>query len=205
MKNLLISSKIVKDSYGQFGQFLDLAWFKFFQNKVNLFTVNVKNQNSINNINFDGLILSGGNDLYSIKKKKENLIRDKYELKLLKYAIKKSIPIVAVCRGFQFVNDFFGGSLKKIKNHTNKNHEIIFNKNFSYVNKKKMLNTNSYHNYAIRKLADNFEKIAETDDNSIEIAFAKKEKILGLMFHPERENLSQLMINKLVFNYFKIK
>ena len=204
MKNLLISSKIVKDNYGQLGQFLDLAWFNFFQNKVNLFSVNLKNQNSINNINFDGLILSGGNDLYSIKKKKENLIRDKNETRLLEYAMKKSIPIVAVCRGFQFVNDFFGGSLKKIKNHANKNHEIIFNKNFLYVNKKR-LNTNSYHNYAIRKLANNFEKIAETDDNSIEIAFAKKEKILGLMFHPERKNLSQLMINKLVFNYFKIK
>ena len=70
MKNLLISSKIVKDNHRQFGQFLDLAWVNFFQSKVNLFTVNIKNQNSINNIDFDGLILSGGNDLYSIKKKK---------------------------------------------------------------------------------------------------------------------------------------
>ena len=136
MKNLLISSKIVKDNHRQFGQFLDLAWVNFFQSKVNLFTVNIKNQNSINNIDFDGLILSGGNDLYSIKKKKENLIRDKFETKILKYAIKKSIPILAVCRGFQFVNHFFGGSLKKIKNHANKNHKIMLSKNFSNLYKK---------------------------------------------------------------------
>ena len=71
MKNLLISSKIVKDNYGQFGQFLDLAWLIFFQNKVNLFNVNLKNKNSIKNIFLYGLILSGGNDLYSVKKKKK--------------------------------------------------------------------------------------------------------------------------------------
>lgn len=204
MKNLLISSKIFKDNYGKLGQFLDLAWLNFFQNKVNLFTVNFKNKNSIKNINFDGLILSGGNDLYSVKKKKENLIRDKIEIRLLEYAIKKSIPILAVCRGFQFVNDYFGGSLKKIKNHVNINHEITFNKKYPHVSKKR-LNTNSYHNYAIKNLAKNFENIAETNDNSVEIAYAKKEKILGLMFHPERKNFSQLSINKLVFNYFKIK
>ena len=52
---------------------------------------------------------------------------------------------------------------------------------------------------------NNFENIAETNDNSIEIAYAKKEKILGLMFHPERKNFSQIPINKLVFNYFKIR
>lgn len=203
MKNLLISSKIVRDNHRQFGQFLDLAWFNFFQNKVNLFTITFKNQKSINNIHFDGLILSGGNDLYSIKKKNENLIRDKNETKLLEYAIKKSIPILAICRGFQFVNYYFGGSLKKTKNHVNINHEITFNKKFPYISKKR-LNTNSYHNYTIKNLASNFENIAQTNDNSVEIAYAKKEKILGLMFHPERKNFSQPSINKLVFNYFKI-
>ena len=124
---------------------------------------------------------------------------------MLKFAIKKSIPILAVCRGFQFVNNFFGGSLKKIENHVKKNHEIIFKKKLIFFKKKNLLNTNSYHNYKIKNLANNFENIAETNDNSIEIAYAKKEKILGLMFHPERKNFSQIPINKLVFNYFKIR
>ena len=54
-----------------------------------------------------GLILSGGNDLHNIIKLKENLIRDAHEKKLLKLAIKNKIPILAVCRGFQFVAKFF--------------------------------------------------------------------------------------------------
>ena len=32
----------------------------------------------------------------------------------------------------------------------------------------------------------------------------KKFKILGLMFHPERKNISQPNINKLVYKFFKL-
>ena len=66
------------------------------------------------------------------------------------------------------------------------------------------MNTNSFHNYGIKKLPNNFKSVGKAEDNSVEIAYAKKEKILGLMFHPERKNLSQSIVNKLVFNYFNI-
>ena len=205
MKKILISPKILPDKYGQYGQFLDLSWINFFQKKVDILTWIPQNKNPVKNFDFDGVILSGGNDLYSIKKKKENLIRDKFESKLLKFAMNRSIPILAICRGFQFVNDFFGGSLKNVQNHIKTNHDIIFQKKFLSFRKKKILNINSYHNYKIKNLANNFQNIAETNDSSIEIAYAKQERILGLMFHPERKNFSQPSINKLVFNYFKIK
>ena len=39
--------------------------------------------------------------------------------------------------------------------------ETEFNKKYPHVSKKR-LNTNSYHNYAIKNLAKNFENIAET-------------------------------------------
>ena len=38
MKRILISPKIIKDDYGQSGQFLDTAWIKYFKNKADLFT-----------------------------------------------------------------------------------------------------------------------------------------------------------------------
>ena len=68
-------------------------------------------------------------------------MRDKFEAKLVDLSIIKSIPILAVCRGFQFVNNYFGGSLEKIKNHSNTNHKITFNKRF-YFKKNTSLNTN---------------------------------------------------------------
>ena len=204
MKRILISPKIIKDKYGQLGQFLDLSWSKFFKRKVEILSW-TPNKIYQNNLNFNGLILSGGNDLYKVKKTRENLIRDEIESKLLEFALKRSIPILAVCRGFQFSNDFFGGSLTKIKNHSNKNHKIDIKKNFLFLDKGRILKTNSFHNYKIKNLAKNFEIISMSKDNSIEIAYAKKEKILGLMFHPERKNLSQSIINKLIFKYFRIK
>ena len=205
MKKILISPKIVKDKYGQLGQFLDLNWSKLFKGKVEIFNWTPNNKVYQNNLNFNGLILSGGNDLYKVNKKKENLIRDEIESKLLEFAIKRSIPILAVCRGFQFVNDFFGGSLIKAKSHIIRNHQINIKKNFLFFKKDKTLGTNSFHNYKIKNLSKNFQIIGESPDNSVEIAYAKREKILGLMFHPERKNLSQSIINKLIFKYFKIK
>ena len=204
MKRILISPKIIKDKYGQLGQFLDLSWSKFFKRKVEILSW-TPNKIYQNNLNFNGLILSGGNDLYKVKKTRENLIRDEIESKLLEFALKRSIPILAVCRGFQFSNDFFGGSLTKIKNHSKKNHKIDIKKNFLFLDKGRILKTNSFHNYKIKNLAKKFEIISMSKDNSIEIAYAKKEKILGLMFHPERKNLSQSIINKLIFKYFRIK
>ena len=74
-----------------------------------------------------------------------------------------------------------------------------------YFQKNQILNVNSYHNYKIKNLSNNFINIAQSNDGSTEIAYSKKFKILGLMFHPERKNISQPNINKLVYKFFKIK
>ena len=81
-------------------------------------------QKKILALNPKGLILSGGNDLYSLIKLKENLIRDKNEIKLIKFALKNKIPILAVCRGFQLVAKFFKCKIFKIKDHVRTNHII---------------------------------------------------------------------------------
>ena len=41
-------------------------------------------------------------DIYNINKKKSNLIRDKFEYRLVSY-FKKNKPILMVCRGFQLM------------------------------------------------------------------------------------------------------
>ena len=79
----------------------------------------------------------------------------------------------------------------------------INNQNFGF--KIKILKINSYHNYAISQLPKHFNLIVRCSDNSIEIAKSNKYKILSFMFHPERRNISQKKINKIVFSHFKIK
>ena len=43
------------------------------------------------------------------------------------------------------------------------------------------MNVNSFHNYGVKKLSDNFNVISKTNDQSIEIAEHKFEKILSEM------------------------
>ena len=207
MHNILITQKIFVDKHNQINLSLENSWFEFFsQKKINLIPLNfdTNNQKKILAFKPKGLILSGGNDLYDVIKLKENLIRDKYENKLLKLAIKNRIPILAVCRGFQFVAKFFKCKVFKTMNHVRSTHVLkINNQNFGF--KIKILKINSYHNYAISQLPKHFNLIVRCSDNSIEIAKSNKYKILSFMFHPERRNISQKKINKIVFSHFKIK
>lgn len=67
----------------------------------------------------DGLILSGGHDVYPLNYGEEPLQalshvwpeRDEFDFALLEAAIEKGIPVLAICRGHQVVNVFRGGTL----------------------------------------------------------------------------------------------
>jgi gamma-glutamyl-gamma-aminobutyrate hydrolase PuuD len=66
----------------------------------------------------DALILLGGNDIdprsynqTNINCKKTYIFRDYFEMGLIEKALAKGIPIFGICRGFQMVNIYFGGTL----------------------------------------------------------------------------------------------
>ena len=202
MKNFLITQNLYKiNKTLQFS--IEKNWFdlaNYF--KINLLPLGYYKFSKIyfDSLNFDGIIFSGGNDLYKFAKKKENLIRDNFENELLKYSIINNKKILAVCRGFQLVTNHFGAKIFKIKNHVKNKHKINIIQD-KYINEK-TLYTNSYHNYGFKYLPVDFEILAKSDDKIIEIAINRKYKILGLMFHPERKNFSQIQINHLIKNFF---
>jgi len=207
MKNILISQKILQDKNNQILFSIEGNWNKFFnKTNVNLISLNLNDfdKKKIDLLNPKGLILHGGNDLPKHKKEKHNVLRKKIDKFLFKYALRKKIPILAVCYGFQFIADFYGIKLSKKSKHVRTIHTLKLNRFFKKKYYKKIV-INSYHNYVVKKLPKNFNFISRCFDESIELAISDKNKILCVMFHPERKNRDQRIVKKLVLSHLGAK
>lgn len=154
-------------------------------------------------VDLDGIILSGGDNIGQTPE------RDKTELKLINYAINNNIPIFGVCRGMQVLNKFFGGEQEFLNNdtHVGNNHSIkIKNESFSKLINSTDVLVNSYHRniISVDSLAETLTPFAFSDiDNTVEAFVHSTLPIIGVMWHPEREQKS--FDEKIVGSIFKNK
>lgn len=160
--------------------------------------------------NCDGLILCGGGDISPLFYNEENekslnvdISRDKYEFELLEKFIFLKKPVLAICRGIQIVNVFFGGTLyQNIENHKNIDgtdlfHQVTAKERFLKNLYGEEFLVNSCHHQAIKTLGKDLCVTAISPDNVIEGIVHKSLSIIGVQWHPERiEN------GKLLFDYF---
>ncbi len=204
MKSIVLTSRIQIDKFNKINFVLDEDLTNFVnQLNLNILPISFNKMNKINFKNLKsakGIIFSGGGDIYEYKKSKINKIRDDYEKNLFNYFLKKGKPILLICRGFQLLAKLNNIKLSKIKNHVRKSHLLKLNKS-KFLNCS-TLNVNSYHQYMIDKLPDDYINIANTKDGSIEIAEHKNKKVLCLMFHPERPMASKNIILKYLKDFF---
>ncbi len=167
----------IKSNYkNQFDISVDLRLIKFCQK---FYKKKVKVLSEIHKLdkNCDLLVISGGNTVYKISKKKTDLLRSKFDNFYFKEALKRKISILGICHGAQFVSSIFKSKIQPIKNHVG-NHYI------TYQNKKYLVN--SFHNFGIFDLDKKLEITSFADDKSIESFVYKSKKITGVMWHPER-------------------
>ena len=150
----------------------------------------------------DKLILTGGQNVhpqfYGEKKTIEsddyNLVRDEFELALLKEALRQDKPILAICRGVQLVNVAFGGTLhQEIEGHwqglpfgTSHSIETVEGSVVAQLFGKES-QVNSVHRQSIKDLAPNFRVTAvDPRDQTVEaIESIDEHRIIGLQWHPE--------------------
>ena len=185
----------LKEYYKGYIDFIDHYWLNYFEKKnINYYLVPNKKKLSkkkIEEINL--LIIPGGNDVSNSLNTSK--IRNSIEINLIKICFKKKIPILGICRGAQLLNKSFGGKIKKVKKHMRTRHNIFFiNKE---IVKKELLNVNSFHNDGIKKndLSKVFKMLASDKDENVEMFISKDKKIIGTMWHPEREKNTQLLDN----------
>jgi len=138
-------------------------------------------------LNLDAILLSGGNSITSINPSASDIApeRDAFESALLNEALVRDIPIIGVCRGMQMINTHFGGKLTVVNGHVAADHAIYA------INESDQLPklVNSYHSWGIdaNGLAKDLDIIAIDNDGNIEAFEHKNKKLLGIMWHPERE------------------
>lgn len=188
-------------NYAEKRDSLSQDWIKFFEN-LDLIPILIPNtlqhiENFLDEFAIDGLLLSGGDNIG------ENIDRDKTENSLLSYAIQKKIPTIGVCRGMQLINNFFGGKIDIDSNnqHVARDHKIeIINTKFLTIFDSNTVSVNSFHKNMIspKNLGDHLQAFAIfKDDNSIEGFSHQTLPIVGVMWHPERD---QNKNNKLIFS-----
>jgi len=152
----------------------------------------------------DGLILSGGDN------KGDDIERDNTEKEIIEFAIKNKIPMLGVCRGMQVINDFFGGSFTVANDskHVAKHHKIqLTDTNFQKIFQLEKIKVNSFHNNLIKKeiVGKDLQIFAVSeDDNTVEGFYHKKLPIIGVMWHPEREQNFQNELKLMMIFYEKL-
>jgi gamma-glutamyl-gamma-aminobutyrate hydrolase PuuD len=161
----------------------------------------------------NGLLLVEGEDIepkrYAAERanfrylEKTHPLKDEIELRLLRHALRRHLPILGICRGNQLINIVSGGTLfgdvRKEKRskllHIDPQHYDTYRHKISVVPGtpldgwygERTLRVNSYHHQGVRQLAKRFQPMAYAEDGLIEAYYDPREKFLvGLQFHPER-------------------
>lgn len=166
----------------------------------------------------DGLFVSGavsnvdpkhyGGAAEEVSEDQRDAHRDSTTLPLIRRAIERGVPVLAVCRGLQELNVAFGGTL-----HSNVT-KAGFDQHYAHVSDRdieksfnapwheidlvqggllhqildqKRISVNSLHFQGIDKLAENLKIDAKAPDGMIEAVSLPTAKgfVLGTQFHPE--------------------
>lgn len=145
----------------------------------------------------DGVLLTGGNDLWVTQGNDCCWWRDRFESRLLTFAIDLQMPVLGVCRGMQLINDYLGGSLIAVENHVQASQAVVL-----HDGQKKWVN--SYHHWGINdaSVANDLVVWARSSDGLIKGVRHAEQAIMGIMWHPERTHKDQLWSWQLMQDFY---
>ena len=157
---------------------------------------------------YDGLILCGGSDIDPGYYQEPiagsvdiDSDRDKLEFALLKAYLEAGKPVMGVCRGFQLLNIFFGGSLHQdipeAGVHTNKTDHYLTHEVTAVADSMigaiygTQFPVNSAHHQAVKQLGKGLRPTAFWEDKYIEAFEHTSLPVFAVQWHPERMCFAQ--------------
>lgn len=192
MLKIGLTGRIIYDSqHDEYRECLDVRWAAFVRNRMDALPCLIPSAIDpavyINEVKISAVILTGGNDIGSISGRLQDVYRDQHETKIIDHSLKYGIPIIGVCRGMQMIATYFREEVKPVTNHTSVIHSIKANEKSRFSGIINNLSpVNSYHDFGVSKLPDDFETLAYSDDGVIEAFMLESKKVFGMMWHPER-------------------
>ncbi|MBW8039147.1 MAG: hypothetical protein FVQ85_04015 [Planctomycetes bacterium] len=155
-------------------------------------------------LNIEGVILSGGNDW------DEAAERDETEKRLVDHCMREEIAVLGVCRGMEVLNVLFGGQLEddiykaSEEGHVNVNHTVKIQRcRFANWDEGEIL-TNSFHSQGIivSGMSDEFKVFAQTALGVVEGFYHPNKPVVGIQWHPERDNPAEAFDKQLIRTLF---
>lgn len=180
--------------YGEVRDCLDQAWTSLLDS-VGLAIVPLPNaveraEEYLVDLDLDGVILTGGNDLETVTDPDTAAPkRDRFERAALSVAREQGWPVLGVCRGLQLANVHYGGSIGPVADHVATEHTVRFERGIDGMRELPTeMTVNSYHDYGIRadQLAEPLRPVAVAHDGSIEAVTHPDWDFVAVMWHPER-------------------
>lgn len=158
----------------------------------------------------DGLLIPGGEDVNPLLYNKDSMpevtymsmVKDEFEIALIKEFHKLGKPIMGICRGMQIINVAFGGNLiqdipsqkhssishrQAIEIRSEPTHGIDIDKSsllYKTLGRETMA-VNSYHHQAVDKIAEGFRASAKAKDGIVEAMENEDGSIFAVQWHPE--------------------
>lgn len=135
-----------------------------------------------------GVILTGGNDLAHLSGAVNTAPeRDDFERRLLRCCAARGIPVFGVCRGFQMLVNFHGGTVVRVANHRARPHPIAAasSPDGPFTDRDVV---NSLHDYGVRMdgVPRDLHILAMAPDGVVEAVRHVRLPQWAVMWHPER-------------------
>lgn len=159
---------------------LDAGWWRFLQmlrparQFLPLPNIGAAVEEILVKVRFSGFIFTGGDDWGVFPE------RDATEKALFSYGLGHGLRMLGVCRGAQIMNQLAGGINTRVSGHVGTRHPV-------FMNDGRKREVNSWHSYAISRLAPGFETIARDAQGAVESYAGANGLVAGIMWHPERE------------------